>query len=144
VGGGEGHGFVDFEMLLDVELVVVFLHAGVVDGEVGAGGDGADAVVDAFSDRGGGDGVDDDIGSREMTLDGGCGGCGDLLGALEGEVAWHAEGDVGEVIGAGTTGADALDGEDALDGGELAYEEAILSASLGWSGVGEGVDGAAG
>ena len=62
-----------------------------------AGGDGADAVVDALGDGGGGDGVDDDVGSGKMALDGFGGGEGDLLGALEGEVARHGEGDVGEV-----------------------------------------------
>ncbi len=122
VGVAEGHGLVDFEVLLDVELVVVLLYADVVDGEVGAGGYGADAVVDAFGEGGGGDGVDDDVGTGEMALDGGGGGGGDLLGALEGEVAGHAEGDVGEVAGAGAAGADAVDGEDAVDGGELADE----------------------
>ena len=50
VGGAEGHRLVDFEVLLDVEGVVVLLDADVVDGEVGAGGDGADAVVDAFGE----------------------------------------------------------------------------------------------
>ena len=116
----------------------------VVDGEVGAGGDGADAVVDALGERGGGDGVDDDVGSGEMALHGSSGGDGDLFGALEGEVAGHAEGDVGEVAWAGAAGADAFDGEDAIDGGEFAHELAVLSAGLGWSGVGESVDGAAG
>ena len=144
MGGAEGHGLVDFEVLLDVELVVILLHADVVDGEVGAGGDGADAVVDAFGEGGGGDGVDDDVGAGEMALDGLGGGHGDLLGALEGEVAGHAEGDVGEVAGAGAAGADAVDGEDAVDGGEFADEVAVLGAGLRWGGVGEGVDGAAG
>ena len=122
VGGAEGHGLVDFQVLLDVESVVELLDADVVDGEVGAGGDGADAVVDAFGDGGGGDGVDDDVGSGEMALDGFGGGEGDLLGALEGEVARHAEGDVDEVAGAGAAGAEAVDGEDAVDGGEVADE----------------------
>ena len=144
VGGGERHGFVDFEVLLDVELMVELLHADVVDGEVGAGGDGADAVVDAFGEGGGGDGVDDDVGSGEMALDGVGGGEGDLLGALEGEVAGHAEGDVGEVVGAGAAGAEAIDGEDAVDGGEVADDVAGLGAGFGRGGVGEGVDGAAG
>lgn len=100
VSVAEGHGLVDFEVLLDVELVVILLDTDVVDVEVGAGGDGADAVVNAFGAGGGGDGVDNDIGSGEMAADGVGGGHGDLLGALEGEVAWHAEGDVGEVAGA--------------------------------------------
>ena len=144
MGGAEGHGFVDLEVLLDMELVVVLLHADVVDVQVGARGDGADAVVDAFGARCGGDGVDDDVGAGEVALDGGGGGQGDLLGALEGEVAGHAEGDVGEVAGAGAAGTDAIDREDTVDGGELADELAILRAGLGRRGVGEGVDGAAG
>jgi hypothetical protein len=144
VGGAEGHGFVDLEVLFDVEGVVVLLDADVVDGEVGAGGYGADAVVDAFSAGGGGDGVDDDVGAREVAADGVGGGHGDLLGALEGEVARHAEGDVGEVVGAGAASADTVDGEDAVDGGELAHEVAGLGAGLGGGGVGEDVDGAAG
>ena len=144
VGGAEGHLLVDFEVLLDVELVVVLLHADVVNVEVGAGGDGADAVVEAFGARGGGDGVDDDVGAGEMALDRVFGGHGDLLGALEGEVAGHAEGDVGEVAGAGAASADSVDGEDAVDGGEVADKFAVLGADLWRRGVGEGVDGAAG
>ena len=144
MGGAKGHLLIDLEVLLDVELVVILLHADVVNGEVGAGGDGADAVVDAFGAGGGGDGVDDDVGAGEMALDGGSGGCGDLLGALEGEIARHAEGDIGEVVGAGATSADAVDGEDAVDGSEFADELAVLGAKLRWGGVGEGVDGAEG
>src|SRR5271156_1576747 len=100
-------------MLFDGGLVVILLHADVVDGEVGARGHCADAVVNAFGEGGGGDGVDDDVGTGEMALHGGGGGHGDLLRALEGEVARHAEGDVGEVAGTGAAGADAVDGEDA-------------------------------
>ena len=136
VRGAERHRLVDLEMLFDVELVVVFLDADVVDGEIGARGDCADAVVDAFGTGGGGDGVDDDVGSGEMAADGIGGGHGDLLGALEGEVARHAEGDVGEVAGAGAAGADAVDGEDAVDGGEFANEVAAgLGAGLRGGGV---------
>ena len=144
VGCAERHGLVDFEVLLDVEGLVVLLDADVVDGEVGAGGDGADAVVDAFGEGGGGDGVDDDVGAGEMALDGVGGGHGDLLGALEGEVAGHAEGDVGEVAGAGAAGAEAVDGEDAVDGGEVAHHVAGLGAGFDGRGVDESVDGAAG
>ena len=144
MGGTEAHGFVDFEVLLDVELVVVLLNTDVVDIEVGAGGDGADAVVNAFGAGGGGDGVDDNVGSGKMAADGVGGGHSDLFGALKGEVTGHAEGDVGEVVGAGAAGADAVDGEDAVDGGEVAHEVAGLGAGFGWGGVGEGVDGGAG
>jgi hypothetical protein len=144
VGCGEGHLLVDLEVLLDVELVVELLHGDVVDVEVGAGGNGADAVVNAFGEGCGGDGMDDDVGSGEMAADGG-GGCeGDLLGALEGEVAGHAEGDVGEVVWAGAAGAYAVDGEDAVDAGKVANDVAGLGAGFRWRGVGEGVDGPAG
>ena len=50
VGDAEGHGLADFEVLLDVERLVVLLHADVVDSEVGTSGDGADAVVEAFGE----------------------------------------------------------------------------------------------
>ena len=143
VGVAQRHGLVDFKMLFDVQLVVVLLHADVVDGEVGAGSDGADAVVDALGERGGGNGVDDDIGTGKVALDGCGGGGGDLLGALEGKLARHAERDVGEVAGAGAAGADAVDGEDAVDGAEIADEVAAgLGAGLGRRGVEQRVDGA--
>jgi len=144
VGGAEGHVLLDFEMLLDVELVVELLHGYVVDGEIGAGGYGADAVVKAFGGGGGGDGVDDDVGAGEMATDGGGGSHGDLLGALEGEVAREAEGEVGEVVGAGAAGANAFDGEDTVDGGDIAGHLTSLRAGFDGGGVGEGVDGAAG
>ena len=144
VGGTERHGFVDFQVLFDVKLVVVLLNADVVDVEVGASGDGADAVVNAFGAGCGGDGVDDDIGFGEMAADCVGGGHGDLLGALEGEVAWHAEGYVGEVVWTGAASADAVDGENAIDGGEVADHLASLGASFDGRGVGEGVDRAAG
>ena len=121
--GAEGEGLVDFEVEVDVEggagFLFVLLDGDVVDGEVGAGGDGADAVVDGLCEGGGGDGVDDDVGVREDALDDVGGGHGDLLGALEGEVARHGEGEVGEVAGAGAAGAEAVDGEDAVDAGEV-------------------------
>ena len=78
-------------------------------------------------------GMDDDVGSGKMALDGG-GGChGDLLGALEGEVARHAEGDVGEVAGAGAAGAQAVDGEDAGDGDEVGDD--VWCGPGEWAGV---------
>ncbi len=153
VGFAQRHGLVDFEVLLDVQAVVELLDADLVDGEVAAGGDGADAVVDALGDGGGGDGVDDDVGAGEMALHGLGGGHGELLGALEGEVAGHAERDVGEVVGAGAAGAQAIDGEDAGDGGEVVDEvlaELVLGLRLvaggvgGGGGVEQGVDGLAG
>ena len=108
----------------------ILLHADLVDGEVAAGGDGADAVVDALGDRCGGDGVDDDVGAGKVALDGFGGGHGELLGALEGEVARHAEGDVGEVVGAGAAGAQAVDGQDAGDRGEIVDEVAAECLGL--------------
>ena len=116
VGFAERHALVYFKVLLDVERAVVLLDADVVDGEVGAGGYGSYAVEDALAEGGRGDSVDDYVRTGQAGLDGGCGCEGDLLGALEREVAGHAEGDVGEVAGAGAAGADAVDGHDAVDG----------------------------
>ena len=62
----EGHGLCDFKVLLQVEAVARLLLEGeVVNGEVGACGNGADAVVDGLGGAGGGDGVNDDVRRRE-------------------------------------------------------------------------------
>jgi len=130
MGFEQRHGLVDLEMLLDVQagmavvvlLAAELLDADLVDGEVAAGGDGADAVVDALGKRGGGDGVDDDVGGGQMALYGQRGGLCELLGALEGEVARQAESDVGEVVVAGTAGAQAFDREYARNGCEVVQE----------------------
>ena len=134
VGLAEGEGFVDFEVLLDVEGAFELADGDVVDGEVGAGGDGADAVVDGLGEGGGGDGVDDDVGSGVDGADGVGGGHGDLFGALEGDVAGDAEGEVGEGGGAGASGAEAVDGEDAGDGEEVA-DEGAAELGAGFGGV---------
>ena len=114
-----------------------------MDGEVGACGDGADAVMHALCDVGGGDGVDDDVGTGEVTLDRLRGGEGELLGALEGEVAGESEGDVGKVARAGAAGAEAVDGEDPGDCGEV-VDEVPADLRVRGGGVCERVDGAAG
>jgi len=48
VGVGEGHVFVELDVLLDAHFALDGLNADVVDGDVVAGGDGANAVEDAF------------------------------------------------------------------------------------------------
>ena len=136
VGGAERHVLVDLEMLLEMKDAAVLLESDVVDGEVRAGGDGADAVVEALGFGGGGDGVDDDIGAREVELDGPSRGRGDLLGALKGEIAGHGEGDVGEEAGAGLADAQAVYREDPVDGGEGAKDVA--------TGIGRGAIGVVG
>ncbi len=143
VCAAEWHGLVDFQMLVYMQGATEFLHCYVVDGEVGAGGDGADAIVDAFGEGGCRDGVNDDVGAGEMALDGFCRGLSELLGALEGEVPGQAEGDIGEECWARWAGTEAVDGEDAIYGGEVA-DDVTAKLGMGGSGVGEGVDGAAG
>ena len=161
VGLAQGHGLVHLQVLFDVQLgmegVVLLsadlLHADLMDGEVAAGRDGADAVVDALRKRGGGDGVDDDVGPGQVALHGLRGGQGELLGALEGEVARQAERDVGEVVGAGAAGAQAFHREHAGDGREVVQQigaELVLGLRLvaggvgGGCGVQQGVDGLVG
>ena len=83
--------------------------------------------------------MDDHVSSGKMPLDGLSGSHGDLLRALEGEVAGHTEGDVGEVIGAGAASAQAIDGEHAWDGGQVVNQIAaqlVLGLRLVAGGVG--------
>ena len=54
VSAFERHAFVEFDVLLDVEFAGEILHADVVDVEVVASGDGADAVEDIFRSLGAG------------------------------------------------------------------------------------------
>ena len=51
VGLAQRHGLVHFQMLFDMQAAVDVLHGDLVDGKVAAGGDGADAVVDALVER---------------------------------------------------------------------------------------------
>src|SRR5260370_42067412 len=79
-----------------------------------------------------------------MALHGRGGRYRDLLGALEGEVARHAQGEVGEVARTGAACAGAGDREDSVDGGELVDElAACLNAWFRGCCSGEGVGGAA-
>ena len=149
VGFAEGHGFGDLEVLLEMEAVGVLLEGEVVNGAVGAEGDGADAVVDGLGSAGGGNGVNDDVGAGEVALDGGGRSGSDRFRALEGEGAREGEGEVGEEAGAGLADADAVDAEDAVDAVEIAEEVAANVGAgavgvMGGCGVEEGVDGLAG
>ena len=116
-------------MLLSGDL----LHADFVDGEVAACGDGADAVMDALCNRSGRDAVYDNVCGRQVALHGLRGGQGELLGALEGEVARKAEGDIGEVVGAGAAGTQPFHRKHAGDGGEIVQKiGASWSLDCGW------------
>ena len=131
-----------------MQMVVELFDGEVVDRQVRAGGHGADPVMDGFGFGGGRDGVDDDVGFRQDALDGFGGGEGDLLGTLEGQVARHGKGEIGEVAGAGAAGAKTVDGEDAIDEREVVKEFAAgrgggLSV-LGRGGIEERVKGMAG
>ena len=76
MGLAQRHGLVHLQVLLDVQLrmeaVVLLsgdlLHADLVDGEVAAGCDGADAVVDTLCNRGSRDAVDDNVGAGQVAL----------------------------------------------------------------------------
>ena len=84
--------------------------------------------------------MDDHVGPGKMPLDGLGGGHGELFGALEGEVAGHAEGDVGEVVGAGAAGAQAIHGQYAGDGHEV-VDEIVAQVLLGLGLVAGGIAG---
>jgi hypothetical protein len=70
VGGLQAQVLVEFDMLLDVELAVEILHADVVDVEVVASGDGANAVEDVFRALGARQRLNSDIGVREDAMNG--------------------------------------------------------------------------
>ncbi len=102
VGGAEGHGLVDLEVLLDVERCGCTLNADVVDVEVGAGGDGRGCGRGRFR-RGRRWGRS---GRRRRHRGGGAWTVAEAALVICSErwkvrVAGHAEGDVGEVVGAG-------------------------------------------
>ena len=118
----ERHGFVDFEMLFQMKALAVFLQGKVVDGEVGAGGDGPDAIMNGLRLTGKGYRMDDDVGAREMAIDGRGRCLVDLLGALEGEIARHAEREVGEETWTRLPDAKPVDAENAVDGGEFTMQ----------------------
>ena len=136
---GEGETLIEFDVLFDAELGPAFaihdgLDADLVDADVVAGGDGADAVEDAFGGGLAGDGMNDDVRAGDGTLDGFGGFADQFVGVLEGEAAREGEGEVGEGGGAGAADAGLFDGEDALDvadGGE------DLLAGFGGGGVEE-------
>jgi len=139
MGLAERHILVDFKMLFDVQAVVEFLHADLMDGEVAARSDGADSVVDRLGDGRGRDSVNDDVGAGKMPLHGFSRGHGELFGALEGEIARHAERDIGEEVGAGAACAQAIHGHHAGNCGEVVDEVAAklflsLRAVAGWIG----------
>ena len=94
---------------------MVGLDAEVVDGDVVAGGDGADAIEYALGAGFAGNGVDDNIGAGQRTVDRIGGRLHELACVLEGETAGQREGEVSEIPGTGATHAGLLDGHDALD-----------------------------
>ena len=61
VGFLQAQAFVEFEVLLHVQMALEILHADVVHVEIVASGDGADAIEDVFRTQGARHGVHDDV-----------------------------------------------------------------------------------
>jgi len=132
---------VEFEMLLDMQVAVEILHTDVVDIEIVTGSDGANAVKNIFGATSARNGVDHDIGVGKNFTHLGADGIGDLLGALEGEVALESDGDIGEIAVTGFTEADAFDFKDAIDGADAVLDQA---AHADRRGIEQGVHGTSG
>ena len=141
VGIDEGQILRNLNVLFDFEAGAGGLHADVVEDDIVAGCDGANLVKDAFGAGGAWDGMNDDIGAGCDALDSEGGVVDQLFTALEGEVARHGEGEVGEVACAIAAHAELVDGQDALDGADFA-EDAVEGFTR--DGVSEDVDGAVG
>ena len=140
MGALQGHAFVEFDVLFDVEATREILHADVVDVEVVAGGDGANAVENIFRALGARQRLHGDVGIGKDVANRGGHGFDQLLGALEGDGAGETNGKIGEVAVAGAADAHATDFEHAIDARDGVGD---LGADAGGSGVEQGVNGAA-
>ena len=139
VSAFEGHAFVEFNVLLHVELAGEILHADVVDVEVVARGDGANAVEDIFRALGARQRLHGDVGIGKNAAHRGGDRFHQLLGTLEGDGAGQTDGEIGEIAIAGAADADAADFEHTI---HVRNSIGDLGANSGGSGVEQGVDGA--
>src|SRR6476661_8169877 len=132
---------VEFEVLFHVQASLEILHADVVDVEIVASGDSADAIENILGAPGPRQGVHDHVSVRQHFMDRAGHGFRHLFGALEGHVAGHANREIGKVAVAGTANADAVHLEQAIDGGNRGDN---LVADSGGSSVEQGVNRPAG
>src|SRR5882757_6976399 len=107
--------FIEFQVLFHMQLPFQILHANVMHVDVVPGGNGADAVENAFIQLRPGQRVDHDIGVREKLLHGRGDRAHDLLGALERDNPRQRHGKVGKVSVAGAADANAIDLDHAFD-----------------------------
>jgi hypothetical protein len=124
-------------MLFHMQGAIEVLDADIMDVQVVASGDGADAVENIFGERGPWDRTDYDIGVRKDAVDGAGDFVGDLAGTLEGDAACEADGDVGKVAVAGAANADTVHFEQAIHAPHSVDDTA---AGSGGSGVEESVN----
>ena len=117
-------------MLFDMQLAVQILDADVVDVEVVARGDGANAVENIFRAPCPRNGMHDHVGIGQDLAHARPDGIGDLLGALEGEIAFQGNRNVSEVAVASFAKTEALDFEHAIDRSEAVED---LAADAGWA-----------
>ena len=111
-----GEPLVHFEVLLDVQRAIQVLNTDIVDIEIMASRNGANAIEKILAPSGARDGVHHDIGVRKNSLhvtgDGIC----NLFGALERDVAGHAHQHVHKIAIACATNASAIDFDNTIDG----------------------------
>src|SRR6202142_22787 len=137
----QAQAFVEFEVLFDVQVALEILHADVVNIEIVAGSNGANAIENVFCTQGAGNGVHDDVGIGQDIMHGVGDGFRHLLGALESYVAGDTYRKISEVTIAGAANAHAVDFKQTIDGGNRGDN---LVAYAGRGGVEQGVNRLAG
>src|SRR5271165_789780 len=138
VGFLQAEPLVQLDVLLNVQSACEVLHADVMHVEIVARGDRADLIEEAFLAAGARHGIDHDIGVRQYRANPRCNLVRDLLGFLEGHVARHGDGNVGEIAAAGFADAHTTHFQHAVNAVNF-LDDAIAHA--GWSSVEQGVDG---
>src|ERR1022692_3732816 len=127
-------------MLLDVQLPVQVLHADVVDIEIMASGDRADAVKDVFRTAGARDRVDHDVSVGQNFAYPGGDRRRDLLRTLERKIAFQPYGNVGKKAVARLPEADSLHLQHAIHSPQPVKD---LTAHAGRGGVQQCINGSA-
>src|SRR5579862_2384427 len=141
VGFFQAQAFVEFEVLLDVQVSGEILHADIVHIEVVARGHGADAIENIFRAQGARHRVHNDVSVGQHMVDRVGDGFRHLLRTLERNVAGHAHGEVGKVAVAGAAYAHTVDFQQTIDGRNRRNN---LIAHSGGSGVKQRVNSLAG
>src|SRR5579864_353132 len=135
------HALIKFHVLLHVNLTRDVLHTDVVDVQVVASGNGANAIENIFRTLGARQRLHGDVSIGKDAVNGFSRGCHQLARALKGHGTRQADGKVGEVAIAGAANPDAIDFKHSIDARDRIDD---LGAHPCGGGVEQGIDGSAG